>query len=307
MRKYFKPSIIAACAAVFALFVSAKMTWAQDSGIQISPIDYQFEIKTGESQNGKLTVTNKDKSVLNYSIEMELFSQISEDGAPSFAGTQKTEGVTSLTDWIQITDADKTGQIQASGKKEIEFKITVPAGAEPGGHYAAIFVKQVKKDEQGRTQLGVSSRAGLLVLVSVPGNVKKTGAIESFSYPKLIWQGPSNFDMRVKNSGTVHYYSTAKIEFQPMLGKTQIAELGTHTILPGNVRKYDGSWMNKYPFGYYRIKATATDGNGEEMIVEGGLWAIPLVIIIPVLVGAILLWVLLHYVKSNFQLVKKDR
>ena len=307
MRRLFKPSIIAICVAVFGLFVGIQITKAQNSGIQISPVDYQFEINPGESQSGKLTVTNNDKVALDYMIEIELFSQISENGAPSFAGTTKTEGITSLADWIEIAEADKNGEIAATGKKEIEFLINVPKSAEPGGHYAAVFVKQITKDEQGKTQLGVSSRVGLLVLVSVPGNVEKTGEIISFDYPKFVWSGPIDLEMRVKNTGTVHYDSIVKADFKPMLGKIQSAELGKHTILPDNIRYYKDSWHNKYPFGYYRIMATATDGNGDEMTVEGGLWAIPLIIVIPVLIGTILLWLLLHYIKSNFQLVKKDK
>ncbi len=296
----------------YTLIYGATTSKAQDSGIQISPIDYQFEIKPGESQIGKLTVTNKDKTVLNYSVEMELFSKIDEEGAPSFAGVQKTEGVTSLVDWITIADADKSGQIEASGKKQFEFTINVPQGAEPGGHYAAIFIKQIKKDEQGKTQLGVSSRVGLLLLVSVPGNVKKAAKIESFTYPKFIWQGISDtktreFEMRVSNEGSVHFDSTAKAELKPMLGKTQTVELGTHTILPDNTRVFKGAWLNKYPFGYYRITATATDGNGKAITTEGGVWAIPLIIVVPLLVGILLLWWLLHYIKSNFQFVKKDK
>ncbi len=278
---------------------------AAKTGIEISPVTYEFEISPGESQTGRLNLRNLDSTPVNYIIEAELFSQVSEEGAPSFQGTTKPEGVTTLIDWIAYESA-KEGVLQANGQTDINFTITVPEGAEPGGHYAAIFAKQVLKDADGRTQIGVQSRVGLLILVSVPGDVSKTAKIKSFEYPSFITKGPSNFNLRVENTGSVHFDSSAMVEIKPILGKTQILDLGNHIIIPKNTRLFEAQWGNKYPFGYYKLTAKAMDGDGNPVTVTGTLWALPINIIVPLLILILLLWLLTNYFKSHYSLIKQN-
>lgn len=278
---------------------------AAKSGVEISPVTYEFEIKEGESQTGSLNVRNLDATPLEYVIETELFSKVSEDGAPAFDGTEKPEGITSLTDWITFS-TPMSGTLAPSGQTDVNFTISVPVGAEPGGHYAAIFAKQIKKDAQGKTQLGVNSRLGLIILVSVPGDVVKGTEIKAFEYPAFITKGPSQFSMRVENTGSVHYDAVSKVELKPLLGKTQTVDLGKHAILPHNIRAFSGEWKNKYPFGYYKISASTTDGKGELVTVTGSLWALPVNIVIPILILVLILWLIIIYAKGHFQVVRKD-
>jgi len=292
---------------VIALFSAAMVLMplaaSAQSGLQISPVSYDFIIEPGASKDAKLNIKNLDSSVLNYSLETELFSEVTEDGAPSFQGVTKPEGVTTLADWITFTEP-KEGTIPASDQTDIHFTISVPVGAEPGGHYAAVFARQIKKDAQGKTQLGVASRVGLLLLVTVPGDIKKSAEITDHSFPSFLLKGPSDFMLKVRNSGSVHFESDVKVELKPIIGKSQIVELGKHIVLPDNTRVFKDQWKNKYPFGYYKIIATATDGDGKLLTIESSLWAIPINIVIPVVILVIILWALMSYMKSNFKLVK---
>ena len=290
--------------AALAIFVMPVLARAQTTGMQISPLTYDFSMEPGSSQSGKFNLRNLDSETMNYVLETELFSKISDQGAPSFEGTVRPEGVTTLADWITFSEP-KEGTIDPNGQKDINFKIDVPLGAEPGGHYAAIFARQIKKDASGKTQLGVSSRVGLIILVSVPGDVKKGGEITSFTHPNFVWKGPVDFALRFKNTGSVHYESEAKVEIKPLIGKVRTASLGTHTVLPDNTRAYEGAWNNKYPFGYYKITAISTDGNGNQISTTGTLWALPLIIIIPVILLILLVWGIMLYVKQNFKFVHK--
>jgi len=286
-------------------FPSLSLAQTQQAGIQISPLTYSFEIKPNQTRSGNLYIRNLDSTPMEYVIETELFSETSEDGAPSFTGVKKEEGVNDLTNWIEF-DKPTEGTVAVGDQIDITFEINVPENAEPGGHYAAIFARQIKKDAEGKTQLGVASRVGLLILVSVPGDVTKTAEIESFSYSKWLWSGRPDFGLKVKNTGTVHYSSAAELEITPTLGSIQKVDMGRHTILPDTIRSYEGQWNNKYPFGLYKVKAKVTDGNGDEVTTSASFWAIPLVIVIPVLVLIILLWIIIHYMKKNFRLVRAE-
>lgn len=281
---------------------------SQDStaktGIQISPLSYEFEIKSGATQAGKFTIKNLDGVPMDYALETELFETISEEGAPSFKGVTRPTGVSTLADWIKFS-TPITGTLEAYSSLEINFTIEVPANAEPGGHYAAIFAKQIKKDAEGKTQLGVSSRVGLILLVSVPGQVTKGGEITSFTHPSFVWKGPIDFSMKFRNTGTVHYESIGTVNIDPIIGKSRTVNLGTHTVIPKSTRLYSGTWNNNYPFGYYKLTAEAKDGEGKTVMATGVLWAIPLIIVIPVILLALLIWGIIIYVKQNYQVVRK--
>lgn len=279
---------------------------AAQSGIQISPVTYNFEINPNESKEFTITLTNLNSADLNYVIEIEDFSQVSDEGAPSFAGTASSAdaSVTTLKDWISPKkNSDKEGVISPKQIKDIVFIATIPKGAEAGGHYAAVFAKEVKKNAEGQTELGVASRVGTLILVSVPGVVSKTAEISEFKAPKLVWHGPIDFGMKVKNTGTVHFDSEAKVDAKSWLGKHYVIDLGKHTIIPNNERKYSGTWQSRYPFGRYTLTASATDGNGQPVTTTAILWAIPLVIVIPILVGIIILIWIIIYLRRHVRIV----
>ena len=269
---------------------------AVSQGIQISPINYSYEISAGNSVNAQFVISNVTDQPMNYLLETENFSDVSDEGAPSFGGIdQQEQGVTTLKDWINIAAADKEGAIAPGDNRMISFSIDIPVGADPGGHYAALFAKQITKTPEGKTVLGVSNRVGALVLVTVPGSVTKSAQVTESSFTKFFWKDPAQFTMKVKNTGTVHYDSKGKATLTSLLGKTTEVDLGTHTIIPSFSRSFTGSWAKKYPFGYYKVALSATDGNGNPVTVNGVLWAIPIMIVIPVVILLVLvIWIIVY-------------
>jgi len=295
--------VISLVLGALAIFLALPIALAADSGIQISPVTFNFEINAGESKEGSINVHNYNNQIINYTTETGLFATVSEEGAPSFKQVTKEEGITTLVDWITVA-ANKEGTIDAGSSVEIPFKIDVPVGAEPGGHYAAIFVKQIIMNIAGQTQLGVANRVGAQVLLSVPGATKKSAEISEFSPPKFIWKGPLELSLKVGNTGTVHYDSPANITIRPLWGAESIVDLGTHTLIPGSPRLYKGTWSNKYPFGYYKLTALAKDGNGQDISKSATVWAIPLILVLPILVAAIIIVLLIIYLRRHLRFVR---
>lgn len=282
-------------------FIPTKIK-AASQGIQISPINYEYEISPGNSTNGQFIVSNVTDQPMNYLLETENFSDVSDEGAPSFGGVDEPEmGITTLKDWIIIAPTDKEGTIAPGDRKMIQFSIDIPVGADPGGHYAALFAKQVTKTPEGKSVLGVQNRVGALILVTVPGNVTKTAQITNFTYTKFFWKDPAEFAMKVKNTGSVHYDSVAKVTLTSLLGKKTEIDLGKHTIIPKFSREYAAKWNNNYPFGFYKISATAIDGNGQTITTTGALWAIPVMIVIPVIVLLALIICIIIYLRRHLR------
>jgi len=271
-------------------------TKAVSQGIQISPFNYSYEIKPGDSVSAQLIISNVTDQAMDYVLETENFKDVSDVGAPSFGGTDELElGVTTLKDWITIPVANREGLIAAGDKKTIDFTIEIPVGADPGGHYAALFAKQITKTPEGKSVLGVQNRVGALIFVTVPGNVTKGAEISEFTFTKFFWKDLAEFTMKVKNTGSVHYDSKGKVTLTSLIGKTSEVDMGTHTIIPKFSRSYAGTWANKYPFGYYKVNGTATDGNGQLVSISGALWALPIMIVIPIIVLlALIIWFIVY-------------
>jgi len=298
--KKFKLLVLSSLFTLF-LFVPALVS-AQQSGLQISPIDFNFEIDKGGQESGKVVVTNINDQTTNYQLEAEDFINVSDDGAPSFAGIVDNEDISTLSTWITFA-GDISGELAAKESIDVYFTIDVPKDAEPGGHYAAVFAKQNSGVEDGSTEIGVSSRVGALILVSVPGVVSKDAEITEFSPPSFIWRGPLDFTMKVENTGSVHYDSEGNVVIEPTFGTTAEIEMGTHTIIPNNTRNFLGTWSKRFPFGYYTVTAQATDGNGELIAVEKVIWALPLEIVIPALILLIIIIWAAKSLKKKYKIV----
>lgn len=288
---------------VTILLVSPKASAAERKGIQISPLTFDFKVEDSKTQSGTVTITNLNDEPLSYVVEVENFADVNEQGAPSFAGKEAEGAVTTLADWFTF-DAPKEGVLESKKSVAIGFAIDIPVGADPGGHYVAVFAREVKKNAEGKTELGIASRVGSLVLVSVPGDVTKGASVSDFVFPKFVWKGPVNFSLKVKNTGTVHYDSTASVDLKPIFGSSVNVGLGTHTLIPKTTspRDYAGTWNKKYPFGYYKATAKALDGNGQEVTLDGGaIIAIPLIIVIPALIGLVLIILLILYLRKHLR------
>ncbi len=300
MKNFYKLTIIPILTLGIIFSFSAKPASAANKGLQISPVTFNFDINPGGQKTGKVVIKNNDATDANYIIETENFTKVSDQGAPSFNGIPKQDGLTTLADWYSFTEP-KEGILKSKESKEINFTISVPVGAEPGGHYAAIFAKILNKTPEGKVELGVSSRVGTLMLVSIPGEVRKSTTLSGFSIPRIIWQGPLDFSFKVQNTGSVHYDSKGSVAIKPMIGKTAQIDMGTHTIIPSNTRDYNGKWTKKYPFGFYKITASATDGNKLPITTTSNLWAIPLMIVIPAFAGFVILIVLIFFLKRHLK------
>lgn len=275
---------------------------AQPTGILISPLTYKFEIEPGASKSSEVTIKNLNTEPINYVIETENFAQVSDEGAPSFSAPDPATGLTTLADWFTFPEG-REGSIPVGGERKIGFSIVIPAGAEPGGHYAAVFVKQLQKTAEGRTEIGVSSRVGTLILVTVPGDVKKGAEITSFTVPSFVWRGSVKLAMKVKNIGTVHYDSKAEAKLTSLIRKTTTVDMGTHTIIPNNSRSFEGDWGKRFPFGRYTVLASATDGDGKAITTLAVIWALPLEIIIPALILLLLIIIITKYLKHHLRFV----
>jgi hypothetical protein len=228
------------------------------SALTVSPPTYEIGVDPGQSVTTGLKVFNETTQGGTFYFDTQNFTARGEDGEPDFAQeTTKTD----LASWIQVPPSI---DLAPNELKEINFSINVPANADPGGHYAAIFLTTSPGAPGGGAgSVGLTGKIGSLVLLRVSGNIVEEGKLSSFSvgnknnfYDRL----PVDFNIRIENPGTVFIKPSGKITISNIFG-LKSAELTVNigkmpdgnykpvgNILSNSARKFESSWI-KSDFG----------------------------------------------------------
>src|SRR4030043_1545171 len=143
-----KKIIFLSLAGLCAIFAFAAIIKAQEptteattgkTGIQVSAPLYNFGIDPGGVAQEVVKIRNVSTSTKTFYPEVLDFRPAAgEGGAPSFLKAEESESYTySLASWITIAKDPITLKAQESAA--LNFTISVPKDAEPGGRYAGIL------------------------------------------------------------------------------------------------------------------------------------------------------------------------
>lgn len=272
-------------------------------GITITPTKIRLDLEKGTvNSQGKVTAINPNDFTIGVKTQVEDFVP-SADTPGDIDIILKSEGVTSLVDWIEINKEIFT--LEPGGRKTVPFQVRVPEDAEAGAHYAAIFFGAVPPEAQAGT-IGIAGRVGCLVLGSVPGQVTRTGEIVEFKAPKLVNKGPVKFSVLFKNTGTVHYEPEGTIEISSLFRKKiAVLEIPKRVLYAQGSRILETDWQVKYLFGRYTAKASLTDGEGIVHTAVYHFWAFPWIEVVAFLVIIAILVLIVRTLKKKFKIIKR--
>lgn len=232
MKIFKNISIFFSLVLIFGFFQSA-------NALTITPIRVEIEGDAGQTVRSEVTLINdRDVSQTFYSSFANFEAQ-GETGNPAFVeanddlGTwMKTEPSITLKPHAQIT---------------VPFTVSIPIGAEPGGHFAALFWGTVPESKD-KGQVTIGAKTGLLVLLSVHGDVKNGGGILGYDTENgkhFFTSLPVNFVYRFKNEGGDRIKPDGSLVIRNIFGgktKNISPNLGGGNVLPGSTRKFTASW-----------------------------------------------------------------
>lgn len=258
-----------------AIFLVPSQVQAQAlDGLSLSVTPTLFEMSAVPSQvwNSNVKVINNNKYPITVYAQVANFAPQGEQGEGKFIPvlTEVTEGST-LAEWIKLSNEPFI--IEPEKSTVIPFVVTVPEGASPGGHFAAIMVGTKPPEIDGVIKVATSQIVTSLFFVRVAGDVIEDGQVREFRVTKSIVDTPkADFEVRFENKGNVHVQPQGEIVITNMWGKERgiiPINLQTHfgNVLPNSIRKFEFSWQGEYSFsdiGRYKADLTLSYGDGEK-------------------------------------------
>ncbi|MFA5936099.1 MAG: hypothetical protein WC787_04600 [Patescibacteria group bacterium] len=232
--------VIAFCGALAVFFcIGASSTHA----FTVSPVLVDLDVSSGTSHQGVMTITNTDDQTRTYTVSTRKFVAKGEDGQQDFLPEEDQSG---LASWI--VPERRTVILEPGQTLPFSYSVVVPNGAEPGGHYAALFFSD--RSEAIEASVGASAKIGVLFLVNVPGNSVEAANVEAFrSTSDRIDHLPARFELRVRNLGSAHVRLTGSVVIRNMLGAT-VARIPANpsgaAILPNSIRRLEPVWTKLF-------------------------------------------------------------
>ena len=260
-------SSIAFFAAGLFLLLSPRAAHA----LTLTPIRFEISGDPGQTLVEQVTLTNELKTSETYYLSFENFEAEGETGSPTFVPATDDLGTwMNAPDSVTLTPGESTN---------VPVTIAIPKDAEPGGHFAGVFWGTTPKVDAGG-QVAVSAKTGVLVLLSVSGNITENGGILEFAtnnkqtfYTSL----PVDFYYRFENGGSDRIKPTGSIFIKDTIGLTA-TKLDGNPIEGNNTADLELSYGTK----------------GQVAQAAFGFWVVPWQLAIVVIVIALLLYLIIR-------------
>lgn len=224
------------------------------SALSLSPVRIEVSGNPGETVTKEMVITNESEGNAIYYSSYANFEASGDTGSPSFVEPKNDIGT-----WISTTASI---DLKAKESKTINFSIQIPKDAEPGGHFGAIFWGTNANNSASGVSVG--SKTGVLVLLSVNGDVKEAGGLVDFDTKdnKIFYNTlPVSFTYRFRNDGGDRIKPVGKIVMHDLfyIPEDKIdANPGGGNILPSSTRRFNIDWVkDPHPQDYVAPKGVA--------------------------------------------------
>lgn len=295
--------------------------------ISIVPPTLEFSTQAGQTVTGKIKILNDEKDFKTFYLSTANFKAGDENGQPEF--NFQTD-VVDLASWIKLDAASI--DLQPGGIANVAVTIEVPKNADPGGHYAGVFVSTTPPDAGN---VKVVQKTGTLAILRVEGNVQEAAVVRQFTTSTgktMLDRLPADLILRIQNTGNVHFRPKGLITIRNMWGGVS-ATIDINpkegAVLPSSIRKFDMLWKkdtdtvksggffteignewNNFALGGYTAELNATYGSSNQTLTSTlhmtiFPWRVMLVV---ALVVVILIFLIMWLVKSyNASIIKRAK
>ncbi len=286
-----------AVVSVFLAVGQVSTAAADTNTLKVSPVRSDIEIKPGESQIVRTTITNLTNEEISVRPVTNDFVSRDERGTPSLILDENEFAPShSLKRFMQPLE-DFT--IPARQAKVIEVTINVPEDAKPGGYFGA--VRFAPTDPGSGGQVNLSASVASIILLKVPGDLVEKLDLTSFTIQQngkaaSYFSSPKNLEaaIRFQNSGNVQVGPFGKLTVTKGDKVVYEADFNSQTprevTLPDSARRWEIPLDKIENFGHYTLSAIFTYGEKNQSLeVTKTFWVVPIWAIVAGIVGILLI------------------
>jgi len=274
----------------------------------------EITLDPGEIKQFSFKIFNKEaKKKKFYFFSQNFTSDGGEEGKQIFI-EEDQDTSNSLADWIH--PLVESIEIEQGKNESVEAMIKIPNNAQPGGHYAVLWVSET--DPKSNESVSVKNNIGVLILVNIRGDIVRQASIKEFKVLNKFYNRlPVEFLSRIKNKGTVHFKPKGDIIIKGLFGN-EVDKINPNprgsNVLPNSIRRIEGAkwekedvlkedgffkkvkneWEN-FALGPYKAVLQVDYGNGENnlLITESErFWVFPWHLILAIFSVLLIIFIL---------------
>lgn len=266
--------------------------------VTVGPVRLDFFVNPGDTASGTMMVQNEQDQQETFYPSFQKFTE--NNGVKSFSNDSGD-----LAGWFALP-ASVT--LKPGEQKTIPFTVAVPKNAAPGGHFAVMWWGTAPPTAANGQQVSVVTRAGILIYMTVAGDIHEGMTVTNFSANGggwLFFGYPISFSSSLFNDGNVYETPTGTVTVYNMLGMVSAqlpANPNGSSILPQSTKDFPAIWQsNPWAFGLYHAVMTVTYGQNSQTITASKwffvlpLWTTLGVIIVLILIFLVFPWGVKRY------------
>lgn len=272
---------------VFIVLLLGKGAATAATAIAIEPTRIEVTLQPGQTSTYKLRVSNRGQEPVIIDISSQAFGVKNEQYDYQFSEAEESKK------WLNISQ--KSAEVGPNKTVSIDYQISVPATASPGGRYLAIFASAKSSKDGG----AVVSRTGQLIYLTVSGAFKKDGDVLGVNVPWIVFNRNVEWSYRVRNTGSVHFYSPLNLRIFNILRRKVGEQQSDRLIMPNSTRLMTESTRLPVWPGLYTLEINAGAADKPVVSLRQTILFLPVPFILLVLL--IMYWVvqLLLYLKKR--------
>jgi hypothetical protein len=266
------------------------------SGLSISPTVSQYTIKTGQSDELKISLKNASNGDITAQAFVNDFTSDNKTGNPQIITNSTQQSPQSIKDFVYGL---KSTPLIKGEQKILTIDLKIPSGTPPGAYYGVIRFKAVPAGTTNPTsggEVALTASVGTVVLITVPGTLKEqvqltgihvySGGSEGFFFTKK----PDKVGVELRNLGNGFAQPLGTVELQHMFSKDVLYNYQLNTgnpkgnILPNSLRIFVDSVKNINSPGRYTVTASVVYGSNNTILtLKKTFWYIPLWLLLTIL------------------------
>lgn len=254
---------------IFVFLATFLFSFLPVNAVTVGPAKIEYRTDPGAIISDKLIILNEGQEDKTFYASFEKF--IRKDGEIKFLPSEPAE----LAEWFKMK---KSIVLKAGEQKEITYTIEVPKNAPPGGHFAVVWWGTASPSAS--KQVSIITRAGILVLLQVSGEINEKGEIIGFSLPGkkfLVFKLPEDFAVNFANQGNTYIKPKGEINIKNIFGSNK-AVLGVNDVnvifLPEveqNLRVAKKFDKPPFAFGFYKAELALNWGEKQNSVLKS-IW-----------------------------------